>query len=212
MDAAFATHLHEDHYGGIRSLARQGMVKKIGVYEANRAQESQLYSETKTELFYLYKGQRVILGKDVYLDILAPEKKTEAEYRELIRQQEDENASSLIMKLVYKDTAVLITGDIDEAGEKELMGNTGGETLRCDVLKIAHHGSKYSTCEDFLSQVCPKIAVFQVGKNNFGHPSESVIEKCRQKGIMIYRNDTSGAIGLFAGQGGRGISIYKMIE
>jgi competence protein ComEC len=66
--------------------------------------------------------------------------------------------------------------------------------LNADVLKIGHHGSRYSTSDGFLDAVSPKIAVFQVGKNNFGHPHPSVIEKCTEKGIIVYRNDLNGAV------------------
>lgn len=212
LDGAFVTHLHEDHYGGIRSLAQQGMVDVIGVYEANRTIEQRLKKETGAEFLYLYKGQRVQLGETVYLDILAPEKKVRADYEKMIKDQEDENASSLIMKLKCGDISVLITGDIDQEGEKRLVDSYKAGGLRSDILKVAHHGSKYSSSDVLLDAVSPQIAVFQVGKNNFGHPAESVIEKYKQRGIMIYRNDSSGAIGVFSKKGGQSISIQKMIE
>lgn len=215
IDAAFVTHLHEDHYGGIRSLAREGMIERIGVYEANRVIEKQIRKETGTELFFLYKGQTVWLDKDVKLEILAPERRSPEEYERMIEEEEDENASSLIMKLEYQGMSVLITGDIDAQGEGELVEESG-EKLRSHILKVAHHGSKYSSSEEFLEAVDPALAVFQVGKNNFGHPSEAVIEKCGQKGIMIVRNDTSGAVGIRLKPSGRRgqkrISVQKMIE
>lgn len=212
LDAAFVTHLHEDHYGGIRSLAQQGMVKRIGVYEGNRLLEGRLKKETGAKFLYLYKGQRIILGKGVYLDILAPEKKTENEYRQMVQNQEDENVSSLVMKVTCEGVSVLITGDLDQEGESRLAGLYGEKGLHCDILKVAHHGSKYSSCEDFIDAVSPGVAVFQVGKNNFGHPDKTVIEKYRQRFIMVYRNDISGAIGFYREKSGRGICVKKMIE
>lgn len=212
VDAAFVTHLHQDHFGGIRSLAQEGMIEKIGVYEGNQVIEKKIRQETKTKLLYLYKGQRVKLGKAIFLDILYPEKKSQNEYKQIIENQEDENASSLIMRLTYEDFSILITGDIDQQGECRLTELYQHKELESDILKVAHHGSKYSSSELFLDVVRPKLAVFQVGKNNFGHPSQAVIEKCRQRGIMIYRNDTSGAIMLDQRKGDRGISIQKMIE
>ncbi|MCI8647871.1 MAG: DNA internalization-related competence protein ComEC/Rec2 [Firmicutes bacterium] len=212
LDAAFVTHLHEDHYGGIRSLAQQGMVDRIGVYEGNKVLEEKLKKESGAKFLYLHKGQRVTLGENVYLDILAPEKKTKQEYEEMAHNQEDENASSLIMKLTCENCSVLITGDLDQDGESGLVDMYGEKGLHCDVLKVAHHGSKYSSCDKFIDAVSPKAAVFQVGKNNFGHPDKTVIEKYRQRVIMVYRNDTSGAIGLCKNTSGRGISIQKMIE
>ena len=146
------------------------------------------------------------------MDILYPEKKSQNEYKQIIENQEDENASSLIMRLTYEDVSILITGDIDQQGECRLTELYQHKELESDILKVAHHGSKYSSSELFLDAVRPKLAVFQVGKNNFGHPSQAVSEKCRQRGIMIYRTDTSGAIMLDQRKGDRGISIQKMIE
>ncbi|NBI63376.1 DNA internalization-related competence protein ComEC/Rec2 [Clostridiales bacterium] len=211
LDGAFVTHLHEDHYGGIRSLAEQGMVDSIGVYEGCQVMEDDLEQETGAKFLYLHKGQRVLLGKEVYLDILAPEKKTRQEYLRLAKDKEDENQSSLVMKLTYGRLSVLVTGDMDQEGEARLMQEYKSGLLRCDILKVAHHGSKYSSSEGFIRAASPSIAVFQVGKNNFGHPAQTVIEKYRQIGIMIYRNDTSGAIGIRRETGSRRISVQKMI-
>ncbi|MDE5830259.1 MAG: hypothetical protein K2H53_00730 [Clostridia bacterium] len=64
------------------------------------------------------------------------------------------------------------------------------KTLKCDILKVAHHGSKSSTTDAFLEAVSPKIALIGVGKNNtFGHPSESTIQKLNKMGVRIYRTD-----------------------
>jgi competence protein ComEC len=89
-----------------------------------------------------------------------------------------------------------MTGDLSTGGEAEIMKRYRDEPgmLRADILKVGHHGSKYSTSDAFLEVVGPKVAVFQVGKNNFGHPHPSIIEKCSKKGIMIYRNDRNGAV------------------
>jgi competence protein ComEC len=127
---------------------------------------------------------------------LYPEKRDDEEYQKLLMEEQDENRSSLILKVYYKGMTVIMTGDLGFDGEKELLDcySDNPEVLRADVLKIGHHGSRYSTGDDFLNAVHPKIAVFQVGKNNFGHPNPSVIEKCQKKGIIIYRNDQNGAI------------------
>jgi len=69
--------------------------------------------------------------------------------------------------------------------------------LSCDILKAAHHGSRYSSCDEFVSAVSPAVMMFQTGKNNYGHPDKSLIEKCLEKGIMVYRNDTDGAVGFY---------------
>ncbi len=210
IDAAFVTHLHEDHYGGIRSLASDGMIEKIGVYDANRIIEKQLEEESGAELFYLYEGQRIKLSEDVFLEVISPERKSEREYENLLSNEEDENEASLIFMLVYKSVKILLTGDIDSEGEKELIRDHGGR-LECDVLKAPHHGSRYSSSEEFVAAADPQIAVFQVGKNNYGHPDEEVLAQYRNIGTEIFRNDLDGAVGIDINSRGQ-IKVVKMID
>ena len=75
--------------------------------------------------------------------------------------------------------------------------------LKTDILKASHHGSRYSYSESFTEASDPVLGIFQVGKNNYGHPDEGVIEKYTGKGIIIYRNDRDGAIGITAAEEGR---------
>ena len=75
-----------------------------------------------------------------------------------------------------------------------IINNISKSILKSDILKIPHHGSKTSTTEKFLEYVNPKIALIGVGKNNFGHPSDVVIERLERKGIKIYRTDLNGEI------------------
>lgn len=92
----------------------------------------------------------------------------------------------------------MVTGDIGIETEKKLIKKyNGSDMLKVDVLKIGHHGSKYSTSDEFLKAVNPKIALIGVGKNNYGHPSPSVIDKLKKNDIILYRTDVHGAIGLW---------------
>lgn len=199
VDLAIVTHLHDDHYLGIEQLAGKMEIKKLGIYEANRIREREISEQTGLErqnILYLTKGDRIRIEKDIWIDILYPEEHTAEEYEKLILEEEDENKSSLLMKVYYKGLTVLMTGDLGLEGEKDILANyiDHPEALDADVLKVGHHGSRYSTGDSFLAAVDPQAAVFQVGKNNFGHPHPSVIEKCAKKGIIIYRNDINGAI------------------
>jgi len=199
IDLAIITHLHDDHYLGIQQLAGKMEIKNLGIYEANRLREPEILAETglhRKDMLYLTEGDRIRIEKDIWIDILYPAEHTEKEYGKIILEEEDENKSSLFLKVYYKGLTVLMTGDIGFDGEEEIMDiyENKPEVLTADVLKIGHHGSKYSTGDEFLDAVHPKIAVFQVGKNNFGHPHPSVIDKCAKKGIIVYRNDLNGAI------------------
>ena len=104
------------------------------------------------------------------------------------------NNNSLVFKFIYKNFSILFTGDIEKIAEEKIINNISKSILKSDILKIPHHGSKTSTTEKFLEYVNPKIALIGVGKNNFGHPSDVVIERLERKGIKIYRTDLNGEI------------------
>ena len=214
VDGAFVTHLHTDHYKGICELAREGMIRRLYVYEGNKGNIDSIMSETgmkRENIVLLQGGQNLTLAdkgfmgsEEIELEVLAPEKKTDSEYRVLLEDEKNENAMSLIFRLNYrydpmfgedKNTSLLVTGDIDQEGEKELLQEEGDKAFKADILKVAHHGSKYSSSDEFLDAVAPGIAVIQVGKNNYGHPTPEVLEKLNERKTKVYRNDLQGAIG-----------------
>ncbi|MBQ9016294.1 MAG: DNA internalization-related competence protein ComEC/Rec2 [Firmicutes bacterium] len=207
IDGAFVTHLHTDHYQGICELAKAGMVRRLFLYEGNRLKEEQVCRETglkPSQLTYLRQGQRVELPGGSAA-VLWPRAESEARYRQMIENEEDENASSLILRVEVRGVSLLVTGDLGEEGERELLRKyapddgtaSGAGLLHVDVLKVGHHGSKTSSSDAFLDAVDPRLAVIQVGKNNlYGHPTPEVLEKLSTRGIPVYRNDRQGAVGL----------------
>ena len=208
VDGAFVTHLHTDHYKGICELAKEGMVDRLYTYDANRCREAEILEETGLEpedIVFLCAGETVDLGKtrgirmpglgsNAAVSVLWPAKKTEAQYRELLKNEEDENALSLIMRVELDGRTILVTGDMDEVGEKDLLQEY--RDVNADILKIAHHGSKYSSSDAFLDAVKPGFVVIQVGKNNYGHPTPEVLLKLDERGVPVYRNDLDGAVGI----------------
>jgi competence protein ComEC len=197
VDLALITHLHTDHCQGLAELAREMPVDRVAVYEGNRARGSEV-SETlgvpPGRILYVYAGERVTLDADVYVEILFPERQDAAGY-ERILLEDDENKNSLLMRLVYRGVSVLMTGDIGFEGEAAILESVGAEgRLRASLLKVGHHGSRYSTSDAFLAAVAPRAAVIQVGKNTYGHPHPDVLEKLSDAGISVYRNDADGAV------------------
>lgn len=200
VDMAIATHLHTDHYQGLKELSQTYRIKKLGVYEANSVNENHLKKEFKTdEILYLAAGDVINISKDVYVEVLGPERGNALD-------EEDENKNSLVLRVNVKGSSVLMTGDIDEKGEKTLIPNTD---IKADILKIAHHGSRYSSCEKFIAAAAPEIAVIQVGKNTYGHPSEEVIKRLEEHKITVLRNDEQGAVGIRVNKAG-GFGIVTM--
>lgn len=188
IDLALATHRHTDHYLGQSQLAENFRVRKRQVG--------------------LTAGMTIRFGKDenVWLETLWPLTLAED-------PQQEENHSCSVFMLHYRGYRVLITGDLDEEGELAMLayyqGRNETERLRADVLKVGHHGSKTSSAAAFLDVVNPRIAVIQVGKNNYGHPSPEVLERLTARGVQVFRNDVHGAIGLQF-QGKNGIRVDTM--
>jgi competence protein ComEC len=199
VDLAIITHLDIDHYGGIRSLATDGMIDRLGLYDGNHLIESKICKETglsNKQLIYLHQGDNITVDPSLWLEFIYPARKSKSVYQTELAAKE-ENPRSLVIRVHLGDYNILMTGDLDTQTEAAVLSLQRNGNEASDILKICHHGSKYSTSDDFLQAVDPQVAVVQVGKNNYGHPAASVLEKCQKKGIMIYRNDKDGAIGLF---------------
>ena len=170
IDLAFVTHMHTDHFKGIEELSECFRIKKM-VTES-------------------VAGEKYSVN-DLSIETLWPLSIDEG------GQEENSNCSVFLIR--YGKYKIMVTGDLDEKGEKELISYYRGKgmenILKCDILKVGHHGSKTSTSEEFIQTVRPAIAVVQVGKNSFGHPTEEVLERLKNYGISVYRNDICGAIG-----------------
>ena len=117
-------------------------------------------------------GSRINIEKNLYFDVLWP---STLQYI----SENSINNNALVCKLNYNNFSILFTGDIEEEAERVLTSKyIDRNTLKSTVLKIAHHGSKSSSSEEFLKLVQPKIALIGVGENNtFGHPNNDVIER-----------------------------------
>ena len=112
---------------------------------------------------------KIIIEKNLYTKILNPAEKFEFQ---------DLNNNAIVAKLVYKNFSMLFTGDIEKAEEN--LAKKYKNELKSTILKVAHHGSKTSTSEEFLKYVEPQIALIGVGENNkFGHPNQITIEKLK---------------------------------
>ena len=210
IDLALVTHLHTDHYDGIRTLCRMGMVRKLCVYEGYKVREKQILAECalkREDIVYVTAGDVIDLG-DAKFEFLAPPERSNAEYARLDEDEEDENNKSLLIRASYHGVSVMMTGDIGMEGEEQAMKQRGKQVdFRCDILKVGHHGSKYSTGDGFLDAVCPEAAVIQVGRNNYGHPTPETLEKLAERSIPVFRNDLQGAVGVVI----KGESIGRMI-
>lgn len=101
--------------------------------------------------------------------------------------------SSIILRVEYGDTSFLFTGDATSGEEAEILSHS--ETIRSNVLKVGHHGSDTSTSKQFLVAVSPEYAVISVGgNNNYGHPTQNVLDRLKASGVRLFRTDINGII------------------
>lgn len=191
LDLIIATHPHEDHIGGMAKVIRKFPVKimyaprKISYTEDFNDMVAALRSKKMKIHVAIVTGMEQVLlkGSDYELKILAP----------LHENYDEVNNYSVVCKLQYKNTSFLFTGDAESPVEDELLQK--GSDIKADVLKVAHHGSRYSSTQEFINKVSPKIAVISCGKNNdYGHPAPDTLTRLREAGIKTYRTDVTGTV------------------
>ena len=185
------THPHLDHLEGLLPVIKEFKVDMV--LDSGLISDLQEYKEFISTIqekgipYHLAKaGDNFIFSNNLEIFLLNPL------YNADFYNDSDFNNASIVIKLFYKNTDFLFTGDIEEATEKKLL--IWQNILQSDVLKVSHHGSATSTNSEFLDKVNPMIAAITVGKNNFGHPSQKVIERLEDKNIKIYRTDEDGTI------------------
>jgi competence protein ComEC len=186
IDLIILSHPESDHMTGLLSVLENYKVDNIiwtGIEKEGEKFKTwkRMIDEEGANIYYANLGDEVIMG-ETSLKIISP--------KELLKGEKlkESNDTAIVAKLQYKDSSFLFTGDISTKIEKEL-GDIG-----VDVLKIPHHGSKYSTSKELLQKTSPLISVIQVGKNSYGHPTEEVLTRLDNFGIKILRNDSDGDI------------------
>ena len=179
VDLALATHLHTDHYKGIQELEKENLIR-----------QTIIEGKTGDTIYVTRQSKRRQDKEQDRIEIIWPDNRDP--------DTDDENKNSLIFKVYINGITVLITGDLGEEGEHALVERyRGTDVLDCDVLKVCHHGSKYSSTAEFIEAVSPVVALIGVGKKNtYGHPSSEAIERLENAGAIVFRTDTDGAIGI----------------
>jgi len=137
-------------------------------------------------------GKKYDLGGGAFLSVLAP---SEPYFNkdQMKAGGNDTNANSIILRLDYGDFSMLFMGDAESQTEQRLLGKD--LDLKAKVLKVAHHGSKYATTEDFLKRVQPEAAIISDGAwNRYGHPAQSVLDHLKATNVKVWRTDLQGEI------------------
>ncbi len=191
LEMVVLTHPDHDHMAGLLEVLERYNVKYIlwtGVIKDTSEFEKwqELIKKEGAEIIIAQSGQKIELG-EAYLDILYPLENLEG------KESKSINNTSIVCRLVFEDNSFLFTGDIEKSVERELVSSN--TDLDSDFLKVAHHGSKTSSCEEFIQSVSPETAVIQCGKDNsYGHPHKEVLEILEKYDITILRTDEQGDI------------------
>lgn len=192
LDYIIISHFDSDHIEGLFIILEELVVDNVVIgkqFEASENYEKliEIVKNKRIKLHIVEVGDKIHIDKSTYIDVLWPDTKN-------IIKENILNNNSLVCKLIYKDFSMLFTGDIEEIAEEKILSLYKNK-LKSTILKIAHHGSKTSSMQEFIDAVSPEISLIGVGKNNnFGHPNEEMIQRLKNKNIKVYRTDKNGEI------------------
>ena len=192
IDYSVITHPDTDHISGILDLLSDSVtpvsIKTMLIpYVPDNENYDELTAAAQAagaEIINIYAGM-ALATDTVYLSCLYPDEGAVFE---------DSNDYSVVLSLEYGDFTALFTGDIGEDAELSLIED-GALLYDYDLLKVAHHGSKYSSCEEFLEYVSPSLALISAGvDNSYGHPADETLERLSGVGADIYVTAERGEI------------------
>jgi competence protein ComEC len=189
LDVVVATHPDADHVAGLAELSDRYRIERL-ITNGQGMGESAIYDALLraaegggTAVHAAQAGEVIELDEGVRLEVLHPGSTL----------TDDRNENSVVLRLVYGDFSLLLTGDADEKTEEVLLSN--GRPLSALVLKAGHHGANTSSSAPFLTAVRPQVVVISAGADNkYGHPHPDVLARAQAIGAVILRTDELGAI------------------
>ncbi len=212
IDAIVVTNPDKDHFAGFIDVLDRYKVEKF--FETGTKNKTSVYAELEkavkkegAEKIIATRGMKFVLDQErnIYIEVLFPE---------TVDAAKNSNDGSLVARLIYGQTAVMLTGDATKKVEDRVVelaetvasvvpGNavsgvvseSDENILKSDILKVGHHGSKTSTGENFIKKVLPRYAVISSGRNNkYGHPNEETLDTLKKFDVNILRTDERGTI------------------
>lgn len=188
IDYLVITHWHDDHMMGFIELLNKYQVRQV-LITSHQPKGHLLYQifidklkQKNIDPHIVKAGESFVFTDDLYFQVLLAD-----DYHE------DFNDNSIVIKLIYQDTNLMLMGDLPIEGEEKLLAS--GFDLSAEYLKVGHHGSKYSSSLEFLRAVAPKICIIESGKNNkFGHPHQEALERLEAVDCQIENTQDLGTI------------------
>jgi competence protein ComEC len=202
IDLVLMTHPQLDHMEGLVSVLKSydvgaflgtGRKTELGAY----GELIKIIKEKNIPYIFLEEGDSIRYG-DILMDVLSPSP-------ELIGSPEL-NDGSLVLMINDSGIKSLFTGDIGENIETKLVKQSN---LDADILKVGHHGSRFSSSKKFLAEVTPAVSIIEVGKNRYGHPTRETLERLASVGSRVFRTDLQNTIRLSLKNGEIGVASQK---
>ncbi len=189
IDLVILSHPQMDHFGGLIDVLKR---YQVGVFIFNgRKGTASAYQELE-EIIKKNEIATVVLGagdkikhNENQFNILSPSKE--------FLSSNELNDTSLVINFNSQGAKILFTGDIDSRIESYLVKKYD---LDIDILKVSHHGSRFSSSKKFLEEASPKISVIGVGRNFYGHPTRQVLDRLARIGSQVFRTDKNGIVKL----------------
>lgn len=200
LDYVIATHPHEDHIGGLAGAINFATVDTVycstDAYDSTAFEDFRKYvAKRNAKIEVPCAGDSFTLG-GASVEIIS------------CGGFEDENNSSIVLRIVYGETSFLFTGDAEREAEEAILERCAN--LDSTVLKVGHHGADTSTIYPFLREVMPEYAVISVGVgNDCGHPSDKITSRLSDAGATVYRTDLGGTIICRSDGVGVEFEVYK---
>ena len=193
INHAFITHADSDHTNGIIGIINNDDVQVENMYLPIFAKENLKYkniidtcNDNNVNIYYLKNGDNIKLN-DIEIFVLNPIENDEFEKKDI-------NEQSLVFILNYKNLKTMFTGDIGKTAESKILKNTDID-MDVDILKVAHHGSRNSSLEEFIEIIKPEISIVSSGKNNqYNHPHKETIDTLNKYNSKIIMTKSSGEI------------------
>lgn len=186
IDKLILTHGDSDHIGGAVAILGEVDVRQIILPRATDR------SPLEAEIIRMAVSE----GTEIYAGGEGTSWKTASAEFKLLGPAEtegDRNERSIVVLAKLGGMTLLFTGDLGIEGEKSFLEKYSEVDI--DILKVGHHGSKYSSSSLFLESIRPEYAVISVGaKNRYGHPGEEVLKRLEDSRIRVFRTDQDGAV------------------
>jgi competence protein ComEC len=192
IDALLLTHPDDDHIGGAHTLIERIKIDRLLVSSLpstapNYIRVLNAARERGVKVEHLARGQAFGFHGPAFAEVLNPPAGAQP------RSRHSDNDGSLVVRVRFGRTSLLLTGDAEAVAEQDMAYN--GLDLHAEVLKLGHHGSKTSSSEVFLDRVHPAVAIVSAGRRNvFGHPHPDIMARLANRGIRVFRTDRDGSI------------------